>query len=301
VARRKPSRVHGVVVVDKPPGLTSHDVVDVLRRRFDERRVGHAGTLDPPATGVLVCALGRATRLLRFVTDQDKTYTTEIVLGTTTTTLDDTGEVVERFDMSAVTPAHVAAAARGLTGQIEQVPPMVSAVKVDGRRLHELARQGVVVEREPRPVSVHEFAVEATSDPAVFRARVRCGSGTFVRSLAADLGSALGGGGYLRHLRRVAVGPFTAAEAASPAEAPLLGVEVAVQHLDKIAVDGPTAAAVAHGAMLDGDLAPAAPPPWAVFGPTGLLAVYERAGARIKPVVVLGDAAMHDESERGVR
>ena len=149
--------VTGLVVVDKEAGWTSHDVVARCRRIFGQRRVGHAGTLDPDATGVLLVGLGRATRLMRFLTALPKTYEAEVVLGTATSTLDASGDVVGTYDMSHVTPAQVQAAADGLTGAIEQMPPMVSAVKVGGRRLHELARQGVEVDRPTRPVTVYRF------------------------------------------------------------------------------------------------------------------------------------------------
>ncbi len=224
MARRKPATVHGLVVVDKPAGVTSHDVVGMLRRRFHERRVGHAGTLDPSATGVLVVAVGNVTRLLRFVTDGRKRYTGQVVLGVETDSLDADGAVTARHDMAEV-PLDVARAvvAEHLTGAIEQVPPMVSALKVDGRRLHELAREGVEVERAARPVTVHEFVVlGSTFDPdgaQVLDVDVTCSAGTYVRTLAADLGHLLGGGAHLRRLRRTEVSPFTIAEAAPPDEA----------------------------------------------------------------------------------
>src|SRR5688500_2889893 len=142
MARRRPPTVHGLAVVDKPAGVTSHDVVAMMRRRLGERRVGHAGTLDPDATGVLLVGLGGVTRLLRFLTALPKRYTAEVVLGVATSTLDASGDVVGTWDMSAVPLADVQAAAAGLTGDLLQVPPMVSAVKVGGRRLHELARAG---------------------------------------------------------------------------------------------------------------------------------------------------------------
>ena len=159
----QPASVTGLVVIDKEAGWTSHDVVARCRRIFGQRRVGHAGTLDPDATGVLLVGLGRATRLLRFLTALPKTYTTDIVLGTATSTLDASGEVLATYDMTHVTPDDVAAAAAELTGDIEQVPPMVSAVKVGGRRLHELARQGVEVERPARTVTVTRF--DTAPDP----------------------------------------------------------------------------------------------------------------------------------------
>ncbi len=289
MARRRPPVVHGLAVVDKPPGCTSHDVVDTARRRLGERRVGHAGTLDPDATGVLLLGVGAVTRLLRFLTALGKAYTAEVVLGTETTTLDASGTVTATHAMDGVDGAAVRAAAARLTGAIEQVPPMVSAVQVGGRRLHELAREGIEVERAARPVTVHRFDVEATPDPLVYRATVECSSGTYVRSLAADLGRLLGGGAHLRALRRTRVGSFTLAEAVAPdrltAEA-LLAPAAAVRDLATIVVAPADTAAVAHGRFL------AAPPgegPWAVLDAAGtLLAVYERHRSdQAKPAVVL--------------
>ena len=205
--------VTGLVVVDKEAGWTSHDVVARCRRIFGQRRVGHAGTLDPDATGVLLVGLGRATRLLRFLTALPKTYTTDIVLGTATSTLDASGEVLATYDMSHVTPAAVAAAAAGLTGEIEQVPPMVSAVKVGGRRLHELAREGVEVDRAARRVTVSRFdTAPDPGRPGVYRAEVVCSSGTYIRVLADDLGRALGGGAHVANLRRTRIGSFGEAD-----------------------------------------------------------------------------------------
>ncbi|MEY4231557.1 MAG: tRNA pseudouridine(55) synthase TruB, partial [Actinomycetota bacterium] len=181
MARRKPASIHGLAVVDKPAGVTSHDVVGMMRRRLHERRVGHAGTLDPDATGILLVGVGNATRLLRFLTALGKTYTADVVLGVETSTLDASGEVTATHVMS-VTPEQVRAVVeQHLTGPIMQVPPMVSALKVDGRRLHELAREGIEVERQPRPVTIHRFLVEPTDDPLVYRIEVTCSSGTYVR------------------------------------------------------------------------------------------------------------------------
>ncbi|MGQ0520050.1 MAG: tRNA pseudouridine(55) synthase TruB [Actinomycetota bacterium] len=288
------SGIDGVVVVDKPAGWTSHDAVARCRRLFGQRRVGHAGTLDPDATGVLVVGLGRATRLLRFVTDLPKSYVGEVVLGVATSTLDAAGDETGRWDMSGVTLADARAATAGLVGEIDQVPPMVSAVKVGGQRLHALARSGVEVERAPRRVTVRRFGVEATADPGVLRIEVDCSSGTYVRSLAADLGAALGGGAHLRNLRRTAVGHFTLARA-TPLEdlgpAAVLAPAAAVDHLPAVTVGPEVAAAVATGKVLSdaelGDLA--GDGPWAVLGAAGgLLAVYERYEAgRVKPAVVM--------------
>lgn len=285
----------GCAVVDKPAGMTSHDVVAKARRLLGERRVGHAGTLDPDATGVLVLGVGRATRLLRFATGLGKTYAGEVVLGTTTTTLDASGDVTGRFAMDGVTVGAARAAAAGLTGKVEQLPPMVSAVQVGGRRLHELAREGQEVERAPRVVEVSRFEVEAGTEPGVLEVLVACSSGTYVRSLAADLGTALGGGAHLRNLRRLAVGAFEVADACpldelSPAALRPAGDLVA--HLAPLVLDDDQARAVAHGRPLDRRLASAASEgPWSLFDAAGhLLAVYEaRDLDRLKPVVVLAD------------
>ena len=286
--RRRPASTHGVVVVDKPPGVTSHDVVGMLRKRFGERQVGHGGTLDPGATGVLVVAVGKATKLLRFVEKTTKSYTGEVVFGVETDTLDADGEVTATHDMAGLEPADVADAVRErFVGDIEQVPPMVSALKVDGKRLHELAREGIEVERPPRPVTIHRFDVAPTDDPLVYRIEVECSAGTYIRSLAADLGTALGGGAHLRALRRTAVGAFTIAEAAGPDEAELRPVADAVRSLDRVDIDDETAGLVANGRVLPewGS----GPGPWAVFRPDGeLVAVYERYRQDfVKPAVVL--------------
>jgi tRNA pseudouridine55 synthase len=287
MARRRPAQVHGLAIVDKPAGVTSHDVVGMLRKRFGERRIGHAGTLDPGATGVLVVGVGTVTRLLRFVADGRKRYTGEVVLGIETDTLDADGEVVARHEMGAVAVAdaqHVATT--HLTGDVSQVPPMVSALKVGGRRLHDLARQGIEVEREARPVTVYSFAVTATDDPGVLAIEVECSAGTYVRALAADLGRLLGGGAHLRKLRRTAVAPFTIDEARPPDAVELLPPVAALRALAKVAVDEDTARLIATGRVLP---APDGQGPWAMVDRVGeLLAVYEpfRDG-EAKPAVVL--------------
>ncbi|MDQ1438806.1 MAG: tRNA pseudouridine55 synthase, partial [Acidimicrobiaceae bacterium] len=204
--------IDGLAVVDKAAGWTSHDVVAKCRGVFGQRRIGHSGTLDPDATGVLLVGLGRVTRLLRFLTDLPKSYVGEVVFGVSTSTLDSSGEVTARHHM-VLGADEVAVAATRFVGHIEQVPPMVSAVKVGGRRLHELARAGIEVERAPRPVTVHRLAVVPTDDPLVYGIEVDCSSGTYIRTLAADLGAALGGGAHLRNLRRTAIGSFGLGEA----------------------------------------------------------------------------------------
>jgi tRNA pseudouridine55 synthase len=282
--------IDGVAVVDKPAGCTSHDGVARARRHLGTRKVGHAGTLDPDATGVLVLGVGRVTRLLRYVGDLPKVYVGEVVLGVATSTLDATGEVVAIADMTEVGLEEVRAAGTAMVGTIQQVPPMVSAVQVGGRRLHELARAGVEVEREARTVTVWRFDVEDEVEPGVFRVAVECSSGTYVRSLAADLGVALGGVAHLRALRRTAVGPFTEDRARPLGELELLPPLAAVAHLPAVAVDEEVAALVGTGRRLDraGPIPFPGDGPWAVVAPDGsLLAVYRADGDRVRPDVVL--------------
>jgi tRNA pseudouridine55 synthase len=289
---------HGVIVVDKPAQWTSHDVVAKIRKIYRQRRVGHAGTLDPDATGVLLVGLGRATRLLRFLQDTGKGYRAIIVFGVSTTTLDASGEVVDRNPMP-IDQADVEATLPAFLGEIEQLPPMVSAVKVGGRRLHELARRGEEVERAPRRVRVDRIDIE-TFEPGpypVATVRVECSSGTYIRSLAADIGSRVGGVAHLGELRRLHIGSFTLDEARTLADiesdpdAVVLPPVAAMRDLEQVAIDAEQARAVAHGVTFPAAVfagADAGPGPFAVVGPDGeLLAVYERRRAAVKPAVVL--------------
>jgi tRNA pseudouridine55 synthase len=288
--------VTGLAVVDKEAGWTSHDVVARCRRIFGQRRVGHAGTLDPDATGVLLVGLGRATRLMRFLTALPKTYEAEVVLGTTTSTLDASGEVTGTWDMGSVGLAEVRAAAAALTGPIEQVPPMVSAVKIGGRRLHALAREGIEVDRAPRPVTVHRFDVAPGLAPGVFRVEVECSSGTYVRVLAADLGTALGGGAHLRNLRRTRIGSFTTDDARPVDEltpAVVLTPAQALRDLDQVVVSADVQHHIGRGLALDRvPLGVTGEGPWGLVDEGHrLLAVYEATETdRIRPAVVLASA-----------
>lgn len=291
--RRSAGGPDGLALVDKEAGWTSHDVVAKARGILGTRRVGHSGTLDPDATGLLLLGVGRVTRLLRYLGTGPKRYTGVVVLGTATSTLDASGEVTGTWDMSGVTLDEVRAAAAGFVGDLLQVPPMVSAVHVGGRRLHELAREGVEVEREPRPVTVHELAVQGEVAPGAYAIEVSCSAGTYVRSLAADLGAALGGGAHLRDLRRTAIGPFTVGEAV-PVER--LGVEHlrapadALAELARVVVPADLATAVAHGRKLPREaMGASGAGPWAVVDEAGsLLAVYEaHHDGTAKPAVVL--------------
>ena len=288
MAKRRPPTVHGLVLVDKPAGITSHDAVYRLRKHLGEKRIGHAGTLDPDATGLLVVGVGNATRLIRFMAGMDKTYSCEIVFGTETGTLDDSGDVTATHDMT-LPPVDVIrqVIADRFVGEILQVPPMVSALKVDGVRLHQLAREGVEIEREPRPVTVFEFDVQTTSEPLVLAARVRCGGGTYIRSLGADLGRALGGGAHIRSLRRHTTGPYSLDESCTVDEPVLLPVNEAVRALPTHVLSADEVDDVLFGRVREaweGD------GPWAALSPDGeLVAVFELWKDRVaKPTVVFG-------------
>lgn len=297
MSRRGSDGPTGLAVVDKAAGWTSHDVVAKARGLLGTRKVGHAGTLDPDVTGVLLLGVGRATRLLRFVTALGKHYEGTFTLGTETTTLDASGEVTATHAMpsfDARTIQEVVDAS--FVGSISQVPPMVSAVKVGGRRLHELARAGVEVERAPRPVTIHACRIGPIDGrTATFTITVHCSSGTYIRSLVADIGRSLGGGAHLETLRRTAVGSFTlddavALEALGPEH--LLPAVEAVRDLERVHVDDAGRVAVSHGRRLTRDelgIDEAATGPWAVIsGDDELLAVYEDHGADVvKPAVVL--------------
>jgi tRNA pseudouridine55 synthase len=233
---RRPTAPDGVVVVDKPAGLTSHDVVARMRRIAGTRKVGHAGTLDPMATGVLVIGIGRATRLLTYVVGADKEYTATIRLGVATTTDDAEGEVLATVDASAVTREAIAASVLDLTGAIEQVPSSVSAIKVDGKRAYARVREGEDVRLAARPVTVFRFDVHevrpgTSGDVGVVDVDVTvvCSSGTYVRALARDLGAALGVGGHLTALRRTRVGGYTLAGARTLEELADLDVDVPLE------------------------------------------------------------------------
>ena len=207
----------GVLVVDKPAGPTSHDIVDVVRRAVGHQRVGHTGTLDPAATGVLVMCVGRATKLVRFLQAGRKTYAAQVRLGVTTSSQDADGEVVWQADASHLDERTVCEALMRFQGTFSQLPPMVSAVKVGGQRLHEAARRGEEVEREPREVTVDSIVLDGfeTGERPRLSFLVTCSAGTYVRTLAHDLGAELGVGGSLESLRRLANGPFVIDEAVS--------------------------------------------------------------------------------------
>lgn len=320
----------GLVVVDKPTGWTSHDIVAKSRGLLGTRKVGHAGTLDPDATGVLLLGVGKATKLLRFLSPLGKAYVGEVRLGVDTASLDASGEVTAVHDMAAATLDDVRAVLDRFRGPIEQIPPMVSAVKIDGKRLHELAREGKEVDRAPRPVTIHALEVAPVGPVAPadgqggpvdvaaleriggeptpewlaaaqggsgisFAISVWCSSGTYIRTLAQDIGAALGGGAHLVSLRRTSVGPYTLADAV-PLESvrpeAALPIADAVRHLERVTADDALAADVAVGKVLERSelgIAPEGNGEWAVFSEAGaLLAVYEPfRGTTVKPSLVI--------------
>lgn len=278
------SSAEGLLLVDKPSGVTSHDVVDVVRRRLETKKVGHAGTLDPMATGLLLIGVGRATRLLRFLGDLPKIYEGTLRLGIETTTLDADGDVVRRTPVD-VTEAQVAEAIGSLVGESLQRPPAYSAVKVGGRKLYEAAREGERLEASPRAIRVDAFDL-LSFDPPDAAFRVTCSGGTYVRVLAADVGTALSCGAHLTALRRTAIGPYRADDAVAPdAVSEPLPIDAAVAHLPRLDLDVAEAVAASHGRPLG----PAGlSGPYGVFAPDGrLIGVYEDDGPRARPQVIL--------------
>jgi tRNA pseudouridine55 synthase len=290
----------GLAVVDKPAGLTSHDVVARIRRLAGTRRVGHAGTLDPMATGVLVVGVERATKLLTYLVGADKQYLATIRLGVSTVTDDAQGDIIERRDATPAAPHAVRVGVAQLTGRIQQVPSAVSAVKVEGRRAYARVRAGKAVELAARPVTVERFEVLARREgvddglPVVdLDVLVDCSSGTYVRALARDLGASLGVGGHLTALRRTRVGPYQLDVARTLDQ---LGEHFAVMPIADAAraalpareLSGDDARRLAHGVRL-----PAVglgPDPVAAFAPDGtLVAVIAEQGGVARPLVVLQD------------
>lgn len=278
----------GLVVVDKPAGITSHTAVARVRRTLGTRKVGHAGTLDPMATGVLVIGVERATRLLGHLMLTEKAYTATVRLGETTTTDDAEGELVATTPANQLTATEVAAAFGQQVGEILQVPTAVSAIKVDGKRAYQRVRAGEDVELKARPVTVHALEVHdqrAVGDRLDVDITVRCSSGTYIRAIARDVGNVLGVGGHLTALRRTAVGPFT-----------LEGANTDLDHLDLLPIA--TAARASFPTLdLDADQAQAArfgrPLPLAiddltaVFAPGGeFLALYRPEGSIARPAAV---------------
>ncbi len=290
-----PAKIEGVLNLDKPIGLTSFDVVARVRRAFGEKRVGHAGTLDPMATGVLPVCIGEATKLVPYLQDGEKGYLADALLGVTTDSEDATGRVLHERDASHLTLDQVSATLATLVGTIQQIPPMHSAIRVDGKRLYELAHQGKTIERAARTVHIAELRVESFAvegNRARVRFFVRCGKGTYVRTIGADLGAKLGVGAHLTQLRRTQVGPFAIATAlpmdflAAPEAERLLQLQAparALAHLPTLSLDADETVAVRAGksrrvAAL-GVRLPAGAGPFIAVDPKGaLVAVLHRSG-----------------------
>lgn len=246
--------MNGILLIDKPPGMTSHDVVRRVRRLLRTRRVGHTGTLDPLATGVLPVAVGEATRIVQFLMEGDKTYRAVLKLGATTTTQDAEGEVLEHRPVEGVTADAIVAAARSFEGVIRQLPPMYSALKKDGVPLYQLARQGIEVERELREVRIDRLQILDVQLPLV-TIEVDCSKGTYVRTLCHDLGRALGPGAHLVTLRRTRSGSFTESdcvtleqlEAGDLVEPPYLSISAALRGMPALEIDAAATRRLADG------------------------------------------------------
>jgi tRNA pseudouridine55 synthase len=303
----------GILVVDKGRGATSFDVVAIVRRCLDVRRIGHAGTLDPDATGVLPILVGEATKLTPYLVDQDKEYVATLRFGVTTDTHDVTGRVLSEAPVIDLTTARLEQACRAFVGPIQQVPPMYSAVHHQGRRLYELAREGIEVERAPREVVIRSITIEKVDGPRA-TLRIVCGKGTYVRVLAADLGATLGCGAAVESLVRSRVGPFDLRDAVSwreltdaradalakRSEAPLRRsdsalwsrvkpVETALAGWPSVRLDRPGAAAFGHGQAAD--VIPAA------AGAEGFVRVHDADG----PMIGVGELTAGGHKVRPVR
>lgn len=286
----------GVLPVDKPVGPTSHDAVAAVRRALRTRQVGHTGTLDPFASGLLLVCFGPATRLAEYLTPLPKTYRAVMRLGEATDTDDRTGEVLARSDVwRDLTEDRVRAALERQVGEIEQLPPRFSAKKVGGERMYAAARRGEEVERRPSRVTIYRIEVLDVRLPEV-EFEVECGSGTYIRAIARDAGEALGVGGHLAELRRTRMGahsvegavPLDALGDAERVVAAVLSPADAVSHLPRVEVDEAGAAALGHGRALPASADAPAGVPLALVGAGGaLLAIAERTGDRVQPRKVL--------------
>jgi tRNA pseudouridine55 synthase len=277
------------MLIDKRPGITSHDAVDEVRHALGTRKVGHAGTLDPMATGLLVVGVGRATRLLRYFGELPKTYEGTARLGEETDTLDADGAIVRTSEVH-VSRAQLDVAGAALVGNSTQVPPAYSAVKVGGRKLYEAARAGEILRAPPRPIRVDAFDVRGFVEPD-FDFVLTCSGGTYVRTLVADLGMSLGCGAHLVRLRRTAIGPYRVEDAEPRSTVGLevlIGLDRAVRHLPHVDLTPEEAEAAEYGRILG----PAGiEGPYGVYGPKDrLIGIYRDDGAKARPEVILAPA-----------
>tara|TARA_B100001778_G_scaffold30673_1_gene22208 strand:- start:5049 stop:5927 length:879 start_codon:yes stop_codon:yes gene_type:complete len=281
---------HGFAIVDKETGWTSHDVVAKARGVFGTKKIGHSGTLDPPASGVLILGLGKATRLLRFITDLPKEYEATMVIGAETSTLDADGEVLRRSD-NKPSLEELQAISVNFIGVINQIPPMVSAVKVQGKRLYEIAREGKEITRKPRKVKIHELSVSDGPESNVYTLKVKCGSGTYIRSLVSDIAQQAGSLGHVGTLRRTAIGSHNEIEASQVEKAAIIKLTEGLKDYEMIQVDDTLRDRIKVGAVVKTEeLSPSKPQgPWAIVdSEQNLLAMYENfKTGMLKPAVVL--------------
>jgi tRNA pseudouridine55 synthase len=282
---------NGVLPLHKPRGMTSHDCVAIIRRMLKTRKVGHTGTLDPEVNGVLPICIGKATKIVQYVTDFPKEYVAEISLGKSTTTEDQTGETVEEVAVnSSFTRNEIMTVLQTFTGEITQIPPMYSAVKVNGRKLYEYARAGETVERPERKITIHNIELlddkeTFSGDPLTFSIRVACSKGTYIRTLATDIGKALGYPAHMSSLVRTASGPFTLEDTYTFEQLEellkeekndfLVSVEEALKHFPKWVVNDKLAQKIKNGAVLD--ITEDLPDKFVVFDEGGrCLAIYQK-------------------------
>lgn len=283
--------MNGLLLIDKPAGPTSHDAVDVVRAWAGTRRVGHLGTLDPPAEGLLLMCLGDALKAVPWLEGFDKEYLGRVRFGVTTDTQDTTGDVLDWCDTGSLTPAAVQAAFAGVQGEIQQVPPMVSALKVDGRKLVNLARAGEVVERQPRPVTVYDLQLLRLNLPEV-EFCVRVSKGTYVRTLCHDVGERLGCGASLAWLRRTRIGPFAVEQAVkldALSETPktaLLPLLAGLTHLTRVDLTAEEKEDIKYGRKLPREVGPEGTG-LTLIGPDGALVAIGIQKGGIRPVRVL--------------
>ena len=283
----------GILLIDKPAGITSHDVVNEIRRRFGTRRVGHAGTLDPAATGLLIVAIGPATRFLQYLPLEPKEYDAEVTFGRETTTQDGEGEVVAEKPVPQDLAAALEIVLPKFSGLIQQIPPMYSAVKKGGRALYEYARQGKEVERTPRTIHIEKIEIESVASPTA-RMRVICSGGTYIRTLAHDLGGALGCGAFLSGLNRTKVGKFELKDAIAlreVGEEHVLPLTKALPPVPLLSLEDQDAAAIRQGQSI-GTEAPPNGPIAGLLAPDGsIIGIARVLGNVLKPECVIPSEA----------
>jgi len=286
----KLSSKNGFAIIDKDPGWTSHDVVARARKILDTRKIGHSGTLDPPATGVLILGIGKATRLLRFITDLRKEYVATMVLGSETDTLDADGEVTETTEILP-SLSQLQESARNYVGDIQQVPPMVSAVKIKGKRLYQLAREGKEVHRDPRNVTIHHIEIDQSSENNVYQIKVSCGSGTYIRSLVSDIAKKSGSLAHVGTLRRTAIGSFDDSLANPIDGVRIISMSEGLRDYEKITVNADVGKRIKVGSVMGKEKLGIhiGSGPWPIVDENDeLLAVYENYNHdTVKPAVVI--------------